>query len=104
MSGLRGPFKGFFRRHLPPTLTLLGISRLAACDGPAAVVAVPAASVAVPAPAAPPDVAGVQGIDGMKGETGKPSESTAVIVTPSSKPPSEVKRSGLCGCLTIPFC
>lgn len=65
------------------TLVLLGALSLAACDRPAAVVAVPAAPVAVPGPAGPPGVAGAQGIDGKKGETGKPSESTTVIVAPA---------------------
>ena len=57
------------------TLAMLGALSLAACDRPAAVVAVPAAPVAAPGPAGPPPgVAGAQGVDGKKGTLASPAK------------------------------
>lgn len=62
MRLVRGAFKGFCMSHLPLTLTLLGVLSVAG-------------------------IADAQGVDGKKGETGKPSERTTVIVTPAPETP-----------------
>ena len=64
---------------------VLATLSLAACDKPT-VVNVPATPVAVPGPAGPQGATGNTGSDGMKGDTGKPAESTTVIVTPPPAP------------------
>lgn len=69
---------------------VLATLSLAACDKPT-VVNVPATSgtvpVAVPGPAGPQGATGNTGSDGMKGDTGKPADSTTVIVTPPPATP-----------------
>lgn len=67
---------------------------LVACDRPAPTVVVPGPAVAVPVPSstvvvpgppgAPgaPGATGMSGSDGAKGDTGRPGDSTTVIVTP----------------------
>ena len=74
---------------------VLATLSLAACDKPT-VVNVPATPVpvpvAVPGPAGPQGATGntgsdgLKGNDGIKGDTGKPAESTTVIITPPPAP------------------